>query len=177
MKTILTTFLIFLNLTSPLLAEDRVGSIHDMKINFKTEKNKPATLADFKGKKVVMAMMYTTCHGACPMIFQKLNKIQEKLDAQNIKADFVLVTFDPNGDTPEKMSAFRKRTGINKDNWTFLTGKDADIRRFSLLMNVRYSKNPESGEIMHDNKIFLVSEAGNIIKTLDGLDADISNLF
>jgi protein SCO1/2 len=157
-------------------AQDRTASLHVFPATWTTDEGASARLSDWKGKKVVMAMFYGSCHGSCPMIIQKLRKVETLFEENGVKASFVLVTFDPANDKPKTLRAYRERTGLTSPNWTMLTGADEDVRRLAMLLEVKYRKNSESGEIMHDNKIVLLSEDGQVLRSLQGLSDKESDL-
>lgn len=166
-------------LAAALLAAAAWGdkSLYAPPLKWVTDQGKPARLADWKGKQVVLTMAYTSCHGSCPLIIKKLRKIEQAFQAAKQPVSFVIVTLDPKNDTPKELHAYRERSGLAADrNWTFLTGQEADVRRLSLLLGISFSKPPGSSEIMHDNKIVLLSPSGEITKRLDSLDDDETKL-
>lgn len=155
--------------TDARAAAEESGSLHVFPATWTTDEGKPAKLSDWKGRKAVIAMFYGSCHGSCPMIIQKLRKVETLFEEKGVKTDFILVSFDPSKDTPKSLRAYRERIGLTSPSWTMLSGKSEDVRRLSMLLGVKYRKDPESGEIMHDNKISLLSEDGKILKTLQNL--------
>lgn len=152
-------------------------SIYQAPLAFQTQDGKPARLVDWKGHKVVLAMMYASCQSACPMIMGKLKAVESTLKQQKVPVDFVVVTLDPEHDTPETLRAYRVHMKLDQPNWTFLVGKEADTRTLSNLLGFRYRQNPESKEIMHDNRIFLLNEQGVVVQTLEGLEPYKGKLF
>jgi hypothetical protein len=42
-----------------------------------------------------------------------------------------------------------------------------------MLLGIKYSRNPDTGDIMHDNKIVMLDASGTVTKELLGLDASI----
>ena len=79
---------------------------------------------------VVINVMYTSCKGACPMLTQKLSMVSRELgDLFGDQVHFVSVTNDPERDTPEALTEYANKQGVNLDGWTFLTGPKADIDR------------------------------------------------
>ena len=69
----------------------------------------------------------------------------------------------------------RTETGHFNPNWSFLVGSEEDTRTLAMLLGIKYSRNPISGDIMHDNKIVLLNGTGEITKELLGLDASIED--
>jgi protein SCO1/2 len=148
-------------------------SLYNSTFKWKNEMNKDFILSDLKGKKVILAMGYTSCHGSCPMMVNKLKKIESLFQQKNINVEVVLISFDPIFDTPEKnYSFYRESMKIKNENWHFLSGTVEEARKMSMLLDIKYAKNPESGVIVHDNKVILLNENGEIIKRLESLGDD-----
>lgn len=60
---------------------------------------KTRTLADFKGKAVVMFFGYTHCPDVCPTTMVELKAVMDKLGADADKVQVLFVTVDPERDT------------------------------------------------------------------------------
>lgn len=152
-------------------------SLYQATHSWKDEANREFSLSELQGKKVIMVMAYTSCQGTCPMIVSKLKKIEVLYKEKKIPVEIAMITFDPGFDTPERnQSYYRGQMGITNMNWHFLTGSDAETRKMSMLLGIRYTRNPSSGMIIHDNKIVLLNEQGEIEKKLESLDEDEKNL-
>ncbi len=67
---------------------------------------KPRTLADFKGKLVVVFFGYTQCPDVCPTTMAELAEVKKQLGADGDKLQAVFVTVDPQRDTPEVLKAY-----------------------------------------------------------------------
>ena len=130
---------------------------------------KKVKLTELSGKKVVVAMVYTSCELSCPLIVKKLKKLDLKLQGQGVTAAFVVVSFDSKFDTPAKLALFRKHQEITDPRWRLLVGSEKDTRFLSNLLEIRFSRNPKDLTISHDNKIVLLNEKGEIVKSLEGL--------
>lgn len=135
------------------------------------------TLSKWRGKKVVFAMLYPKCTSACPLILGKLKAIQSALEKSKTKVDFVLVSFDTAEESAAHLREYRSHMNLGWPNWTFLFGKEKDIRFLSNLVNIRYWQNPKSKDISHDNVILLLNEKGEVHRRIEGLDAKIDELF
>ena len=57
------------------------------------------TLADFKGKVVVMFFGYTQCPDICPTTLTEMQQVMSLLGPQSDKVQFLFVTVDPERDT------------------------------------------------------------------------------
>jgi protein SCO1 len=67
---------------------------------------KPRTLADFKGKAVVLFFGYAQCPDVCPTTMSDLAQVKKQLGPDADKFEVVFVTVDPERDTPEVMKAY-----------------------------------------------------------------------
>ncbi|MYM21685.1 redoxin domain-containing protein [Duganella sp. FT135W] len=74
---------------------------------------KPRTMADFKGKVVVMFFGYTQCPDVCPTTMAELTEVLKQLGPQADQVQVLFVTVDPERDTQELLAqyvpAFDKR--------------------------------------------------------------------
>ena len=78
-----------------------------------------------KDKIVVINFIYTHCPDTCPLETAQLVRVQNIMgDRLGKDVFFYSISVDPENDTPPVLQEYRERF---KANWTFLTGKDADI--------------------------------------------------
>lgn len=84
-------------------------------------------LSDFKGKPLVLSLVYTSCYHICPMTTRHLSKVVEKArDALGHDSFSVAVLgFDAQYDTPQAMLSYAKKQGIQDKDW-FLLSADSD---------------------------------------------------
>jgi protein SCO1/2 len=67
---------------------------------------KQRTLADFKGKAVVVFFGYTQCPDVCPTTMSDLAQAKKALGADGDKVQGVFITVDPERDTPQVLKAY-----------------------------------------------------------------------
>ena len=100
---------------------------------------KPRTLADFKGKAVVMFFGYTQCPDVCPTTMAEMANVMKELGPQADKVQVLFVTVDPARDTPQILSqyvpAFDKR-------FLGLYGDDAATAKVAKEFKVFFQKVP-----------------------------------
>lgn len=100
---------------------------------------KPRTLADFKGKAVVMFFGYTQCPDVCPTTMAEMANVMKELGSQADKVQVLFVTVDPARDTPQILSqyvpAFDKR-------FLGLYGDEAATAKVAKEFKVFYQKVP-----------------------------------
>ena len=66
----------------------------------------PRTLADFKGKVVVVFFGYTQCPDVCPTTMAELAEVKRKLGADGARMQGIFVSVDPERDTAALLKAY-----------------------------------------------------------------------
>ena len=66
----------------------------------------PRTLADFKGKVVVVFFGYTQCPDVCPTTMAELAEVKRKLGADGARLQGIFVSVDPERDTAALLKAY-----------------------------------------------------------------------
>ena len=127
-------------------------------------------ITDLAGHLRIVAMLFTSCPGACPMTIQDIQHIRSLLPTAARAAVMVTVfSFDPERDTPEKLLAFKNKMKLEKDVWTLLTPEQpADVTALAAALGVRFKK-LESGDFIHSNIIFLLDKQGEVVAKQEGL--------
>ena len=87
------------------------------------------TLASLRGKVVAVAFIYTWCPDVCPMLTDKMARVQDELGPDfGTKVAFVSITVDPERDTPEALKEYAEAFDANFAGWSFLTGEPEAVR-------------------------------------------------
>ncbi|MGC7404541.1 SCO family protein [Pandoraea pneumonica] len=125
---------------------------------------KTRTLADYKGKAVVMFFGYTHCPDVCPTTMAELNQVMQKLgpDAQNVQVLFV--TVDPQRDTAELMGQY-----VPAFNPAFVGLRPADdaalkqvTKSFRVVVNKVEGSTPTNYTIDHTAGIYVFDPKGQL---------------
>ena len=64
------------------------------------------TMADFRGKVVVMFFGYTQCPDVCPTTLSEMRQVMKILDTDAQRLQVLFVTLDPARDTPELLANY-----------------------------------------------------------------------
>jgi len=67
---------------------------------------KPRSLADFRGKVVVVFFGYTQCPDVCPTTLTDMAEVKKRLGADGDKLQVIFVTLDPERDTPQVLKQY-----------------------------------------------------------------------
>ncbi|MGH7795520.1 MAG: SCO family protein [Candidatus Binatia bacterium] len=85
---------------------------------------------NLSGKVVVVSFSYTSCSDVCPLITAAARQVQSGLSAAERDRIYLLtVTTDPEIDTPKVLTAYAQRYGAELANWSFLTGREAELKK------------------------------------------------
>ena len=82
-------------------ASDVTGSSFGREFALTDHYGKPRTLADFRGKVVVLFFGYTQCPDVCPTTLATLAEAKKRLGPDGDKVQVLFVTIDPERDKPE----------------------------------------------------------------------------
>jgi protein SCO1/2 len=135
---------------------------------------KPRTLADFRGKVVVMFFGYTQCPDVCPTTLSDMRQVMEKLGEDSARMQVLFVTVDPKRDTQELLSKYVP--GFNPA-FLGLYGDDAAIdkvaREFKIVHQIQEGKTPESYTVAHTAASLVFDPQGRLRLFINyGMDVD-----
>lgn len=142
-----------------------------LETTWRDEAGAKVSLEAWKGRWYALTFVYTSCAGTCPLTTRKLKRLDAALEKAGRPLDLVVVSLDPAHDTREAVVAYRKRYQLEQaKRWHVLVGDDAQVRTLTMLLNFKYTTNPESGVILHDNTVFLIAPDGAVKSSMSSLD-------
>ncbi len=155
-------------------AEDEPKNVLALDTRWRDEAGEQVSLETWKGRWYALTFVYTSCAGTCPLTTKKLKRLDAALVKAGKPLELVVVSLDPAHDTPEAVVAYRARYQLEKEKrWHVLVGDDAQVRTLTMLLNFKYTTNPESGVILHDNAVFLIAPDGSVKTSMSSLDQPI----
>jgi protein SCO1/2 len=101
------------------------------------------TLADFKGKVVVVFFGYTQCPDVCPTTLLELAQARKQLGEDGARVQGVFVSLDPERDTPEVLKAYVANFGAD---FVGLRGNEEETRAAAKEFKIFYAKAPGKTE-------------------------------
>lgn len=127
-------------------------------------------LADFRGKPLVINMVYTGCTQACPLVIQTLFRSIETAQASVGRDSFNVVTigFDVPHDTPERMRAYRKSQGAELPHWLFAAGDADTVEHLSADLGFVFF--PSSKGFDHLAQTTVLDASGTVYSQIYGAD-------
>jgi len=139
--------------------------------------------AIIKDKIALLAMVYTHCPDICPMTTHNMHLVEEKLPSDlKDKVKFIIVSFDPNRDTPYVLKKFAEIRDITFNNWIFLSGDKQNTEEVMLKFDIKaipadssYSDDGElSYSIIHTDRISLIDQEGRLRSNYKGSTANLN---
>jgi len=129
---------------------------------------KQLQLRDLKGKNLVMVMIFTSCKTACPLLVSDMKKIAKKIDADKLKeTTMVMVSIDPENDTPEVLKQYAAQNKISGEPWLFLRSDKESVRELANVLAVKYKKISPI-VFSHSNIITVFNKEGEMVKQAEG---------
>jgi len=146
------------------------NSIYQLSSTWKDQNGNSIQLKKFQGKKVVLAMIYSSCPTACPVIVNNMQKLEASIPKKDLAYyHFILVSIDPDRDTPQRLMQFASGKSLNMTTWTLLTGSKDDVAELAELIGFKYKKNSQ-GNFIHSNLITFLDKYGVIMDQSEGLE-------
>jgi len=142
---------------------DITGAEFARKLELPDADGKPRSLADWRGKVVVVFFGYTQCPDVCPTTMAELAQIRTQLGADGDRLQTVFVTIDPERDTPEVLKAYLANFGPNVVG---LRGDAEQTKAAAKEFKVFYAKvpgkTPGSYTMDHSAASFVFDPAGRV---------------
>lgn len=110
----------------------------------------PVKLSDFAGEYVVLYFGYTFCPDFCPATLAQMASVKEALGPNGEVVNVVMVSVDPERDTPELLEEY---VGFFDPAFIGLTGSDEAIMAAAEPLGVFY----EIGEVAENKEYYLVN--------------------
>ncbi len=146
-------------------------SIYNVTSTWTDASGKRLQLKSFAGSPVVVSMIYTSCPAICPMIVSDMQRLERELPP-NVrgKVRFVVISFDPVRDTPQRLAQYAKERRL-PSRWTLLTGAADDVRELAAVLGMRY-RATDTGDFAHSTLITVLDAKGVVLQRLVGLRQD-----
>ena len=131
------------------------------------QNNQTFNSESLKGNWTILFFGYTNCPDVCPTTIYKLaevkNDVNQNLPSKNFNT--VLVTLDPDRDTPERLDEY---IGYFDESMLGVTGTYKNIQSFSSNLSVFYERiNKDGGyDFNHTASIFVFNQDGSLFATM-----------
>jgi protein SCO1/2 len=133
---------------------------------FVDEHGAARTLAEFRGRTLVVSFMYTRCPDAheCSLVSAKFAALQASLPARTALLEF---TLDPEYDTPARLLAYGRIFGQRNPPWMFGTGDAETLHRIAASFGVAIDART-AARITHGEVVAVIGERGIVRDLIAG---------
>jgi protein SCO1 len=144
-------------------------SIYNLPSQWTNQDGKNIVMKDLKGKVLVMVMIYTSCKAACPRLVADMRNIESRLPEEiKDRVKLVLISIDPEVDTPKRLKAFAIENKMDAPQWEFLRSTQDNTREFAAVLAVNYKKIAPL-DFSHSNIISVFNTQGELVFQQEGL--------
>jgi protein SCO1/2 len=124
------------------------------------------------GRPWVAALIFTRCRISCPLLVQRLAKLDLPPAVRRVG-----ISVDPVHDTPAVLGEYARQQGIDAEGWWLLTGDEGEVRRlavegFKLGVARTPEEDPRAADepITHSTRLVLIDGDGAIRGYYDAFD-------
>ncbi|MCH8549200.1 MAG: SCO family protein [Balneolaceae bacterium] len=169
--TIITSLIILAAILLSACSEPALDDYSDVSYELIDQNGETVTFPDdFEGSPLVVGFIYTHCPDICSFITANVGKVYNEMDNPG-DTKFLLVTFDPDRDTPEVLKSYAAAFEMDREPFRFLTGDpdtiDDFMRRVSVRTQESYTRDMDDGErlyfLSHSDKILLIDQNSRLI--------------
>lgn len=154
--------------------EEKLGAVIPGDILLRDENGKPVNLKSFIDRPVIIAPVYLHCSHTCPLLLTGLAGALGKLELVQPGRDYRVITLsfdDTEGPEiarekkPNYITAVRKPFPGNE--WKFLTGDNANIRKFTDAVGFTFQRDGE--DFSHPIALIVLAPGGKVVRYLEGV--------
>lgn len=139
------------------------GSLYDLLYRLTDADGREIGLDVHRGHPTIVAMFYASCTQACPLMIGKVQGILAALDpAAAADARVLLISIDPEHDTPEALRAAGALHQLDTSRWVLARPAVNDLRPIAALLDVRYAAQ-STGQFSHTSPITLLDREGHMV--------------
>lgn len=126
------------------------------------------SFSEFRGKPLVLSMVYTSCYQICPMTTRFLSEAVDKARAALGDDSFAvaIVGFDVSVDTPAAMRYFASKQGIEDKDWQLLSMTSSEVEQLASDIGFQYF--PSSNGFDHLIQASVIDAEGRVYRQVYG---------
>ena len=119
-------------------------------------------LSEYRGKPLLVTLVYTDCVDVCPTLIENLHPAVEAAGAALGYDSFSVITvgFDTRQDTPKKLKAFAQARGVDLPNWKFLSADSDSLDALARTVGFGFYSRP--GGFDHFSQVSLIDSKGQL---------------
>ncbi|MFK5955169.1 MAG: SCO family protein [Planctomycetota bacterium] len=159
--------------------EEQLGAQVPLDMEFRNSKGETVRLGDlFDGERpTVLTMNYANCPQLCGLQLSGFVNTLNQMDQWSVGEQFrvITVSLDPT-ESDDLAAGFRSKTlsGYDRpqveEGWSFLRGKNEDIRRLADIIGFHYNSFEDKGQYAHTAVLTLLDPQGKVARYLYGIE-------
>ena len=143
-------------------SEPPTDSVYQLDVPLVDQDVKGQHLADRRGRPLVVAMFYTSCHSVCPLVVDTMLATERALAANaHDGVDVLFVSFDSSRDDPIALKHLVDLRKLDTHRWTLARTEPANVRKLAAVLGIQY-RQLEDGEFNHSSALILLDAEGRI---------------
>lgn len=143
---------------------DTGGSIYALSAPLVTQDGKTVPFDVYRGQPVIISMFYASCSYVCPTLISNIGQIERQLDeGARSRLKVLLVSIDPDHDTPAVLAQLAKQHNADLSRWTFARASPRDVRKVAALLGIEYRQLPDGG-FNHSVLLTLLDRNGQVLE-------------
>ena len=149
------------------------NSLYHINSKWINQDNSTVHLNEFAGKPRLIAMVYTKCTTACPLLVRDIKSMTSKIPkALADKINIDLFSFDSESENSKSLQSFKEKYKLG-ESWSAYSGSKGSVSELAAALGIQYKKLP-SGDYIHSNVVFFINENGEVVAKHEGLGRDVS---
>jgi len=153
---------------------EMLGAVIPADITLKDENGRQVNLRDLIDRPTIVAPVYLHCSHVCPQLLTGLAEVLGRIEFLQPGKDYRVITlsFDEQEGPevarekkPNYLAAVRKP--IPADTWPFLTGNNANIRKFTDAVGFKFQRDGE--DFSHPIALIVLAPGGKVVRYLEGV--------
>lgn len=146
-------------------------SLYHLAVPLVDQDGRGVQFTDGRGRPRVVSMFYTSCKFVCPLIIDTVLKTERALpEADRAKLDVLLVSLDPERDTPAALKQITDKRHLDTPRWRLARTDKSHVRRLAAVLGIQY-KQLEDNEFSHSSVLVLIDAQGRIVARTEKLGA------
>ena len=158
--------------TALALSQKAIGR-HVGEYTFLDGKGQTISFQSFRGKPVLISLIYTSCYHVCPTVTSNLANVVGGAREALGKDSFSVLTigFDTPNDTPDRMRLFAKQRGIDIADWHFVSASAETMRGLANDVGFAYYPTPKGFD--HLIQVTVVDAQGKVYRQVYGIAPEL----
>ena len=146
-------------------------SLYQLELELTDQQGRAIRFDEVARGPAMVSMFYASCPHTCPILITSMQLIERELPGeQRNQVRVLLVSLDPERDTPERLAELAARHGADLSRWIFARAAPGDVRLLAAALDIRYRKLPD-GEFNHSAAVTLLDPDGRPVARTSKLGA------